>query len=228
MSETVSAFFKRVEMNRLEAEKYVDNLLEYAIKLGRKPGTWYFYHNHIYGVALLAQKMAESLDGLDAERAYVIGLLHDVGKFDEQREQRFHGLCGYNLLKEKDEQAARIALTHTFFENMRPPHFEIERLFLGKQQDYDWVAEYLSKHPVDEYDRLIQLCDCLANCNGLVTQQERMEEFALRHGKPLPEYIVERTKKLKAYFDAKLGRDVYSLFTEISPDYMLKPGQDRK
>lgn len=213
---------------RQEAEEYVSGLLEFALVHGREPGTWYKFHNHIYGVAAVAEKIAAKLGNLDPERAWALGLLHDAGKMQEPFVQRFHGIVGYEMLKERDELAARISLSHTFHFNILPPYQAAEKMFFSKKEDYDFIREFFAGHKVCEYDKLIQLCDGLANCNGLVTMEQRAEEFAVRYGMPLPAYVISGARKLKLYFDEMLGFDLYRLFDEISGDFMLQPGVDSK
>lgn len=41
------------------------------------PGPW---GNHSRIVARCAEKIAEACDGLDSEKAYILGLLHDIGR----------------------------------------------------------------------------------------------------------------------------------------------------
>ena len=92
-------------MNRCKAQKFISELLKYDLKQGRKKGTWYKFHNHVYGVALMAEKIAEKL-GLDSEKAYILGLMHDCGKIYEMYEKRFHGVIGYEMFKGKDSDIA--------------------------------------------------------------------------------------------------------------------------
>lgn len=215
-------------MNRSEAEQYITDMLEYALVHGREVGTWYKFHNHVYGVAKIAEKISSYLDEYDSEKAYVLGLLHDAGKIREQIERRFHGIIGYEALKDKDPAAARICLTHSFHENIFRANLGIDKMFFGRDDDYVFVCRYLEEHQADKYDILIQLCDDLANCSGFVTLQQRADEFALRHHLPVPAVLYEKAEKLKAYFDDRLGCDIYTLYDELSTDFMLCPGNDRK
>lgn len=54
-------------MERNKAEKFISDLREYDLKNGREKGTWYKFHNHVYGVALIAEKISEKL-GLEAKK----------------------------------------------------------------------------------------------------------------------------------------------------------------
>lgn len=212
--------------SKSDVNEYIGDLLQFALAHGREPGTWYKFYNHVYGVGCLAQKIAEHIEDLNPEKAWILGVMHDAGKIHERLEQRFHGLIGYDFFKDKDDEIARISLTHTFHFNRIPPYEKVERMFFGKKEDYDFVKDFLTNNSVDEYDKLIQMCDSLANCSGYVTLEQRGEEFSQRYGIPVPDYMIEGAYKLKDYFDKRLGFDIYSLYSELPVDFMLKSGCD--
>ena len=185
-----------------------------AVALGRSPDNWYFFHNHVYGSAAVAKAIAEHI-GLDPQRAALSALLHDIGKIRESSERRFHGIIGYEMLKDADAQIARAALVHTFPENQIGSYEKCADMFFGKRADYDFLAGYLAAHPADDYDRLVQLTDGLANAYGFVTLEQRAEEYARRRGVAVSDYLVSSVLELKKYFDNKLGGDIYGLFGQI-------------
>lgn len=54
------------------------------------------YRFHTRGVAAAAEKIAARIPGMNGEKAYVLGLLHDYGKrIGEREENKFHGQEGY-------------------------------------------------------------------------------------------------------------------------------------
>ncbi len=214
--------------SRSDVYEYISGLLQFDLAHGREAGTWYKYHNHVYGVGYLAEKIANVLGNVDSEKVWILGVMHDAGKIHERLEQRFHGLVGYEFFKDKDDEIARISLTHTFHFNRIPPYEKVERMFFGKKDDYEFVKYFLAKHPVNEYDKLIQMCDSLANCSGFVTLEQRGEEFAQRYKMPVPDYMIKGAYQLKDYFDKRLMGDVYSFYEDISCYFMLKPGVDYK
>lgn len=214
--------------SRSEVNNYIAELLRFDLAHGRQPGTWYKYHNHVYGVGFLAQKIAEMLGDFDSEKAWVLGVMHDAGKMYEPFRQRFHGIVGYELFIDKDVDIAKINLSHSFYFNKLPEYEKVEKMFFGKREDYDFAQNLFVSTDVSEYDKLIQLCDCLVNCNGFVTLQQRADEFAMRNNLPVPMHLSEDLLKLKEYFDYKLGCDIYSLYSKISSDFMLTSGNDYK
>src|SRR5579872_4316453 len=80
----------------------------------RNPGPWL---DHSRVAARAAQPIASAHPALDPDRAYVLGLLHDLGRgaggpgVADVR----HILDGYRLLEERGfHECARICLTHSF------------------------------------------------------------------------------------------------------------------
>ena len=74
------------------------------------PGVW---SEHCKVVARAAETIAEKC-GLDSHRAYVSGLLHDIGRYKGVKELH-HVYAGYDLLKSKGyDTIAEICLSHSF------------------------------------------------------------------------------------------------------------------
>ncbi len=86
-------------MNKNKALQLIAKEKEFALANGRDANSWYLYHNHIYGVAELAKEVASRTTDLAPQKAYFMGLLHDIGKLREESLQRHHGIIGYEMLK---------------------------------------------------------------------------------------------------------------------------------
>lgn len=154
--------------------------------------------------------------------------MHDCGKIYETYKKRFHGIIGYEMFKDKESDIAKISMTHSFYYSVLPKGEYYDKFFYNNMADKKFVKEYIKNNKFDEYDKIIQLSDGLANCFGLVTLEEREKEFAERHHLRIPCYIIRNSRKIKNEFDEKLGLNVYSIFDEIDKNFMLKPGQDVK
>ncbi len=204
-----------------EAKDLISDVREREITLGRAPETWYTYENHVYGTANVAQTIATHIKGLNPKEIYVSALLHDICKTEENRVQRFHGILGYEKLIDKDEKAARSAIVHMFPWNKISPFEKCFQMFFGNKKDYDFVVAYLNENEATDSDFLIQLADTLANKNGIVTIEQRAQEYAQRNGLNLSSSMIQEMLaprfELKTYFDKKIGRDVYSLFHHNLP-----------
>lgn len=182
-------------------------MLKEAEKLN--PGPWV---QHSLYVAEGAKLIASCCKGMNGELAYVVGLLHDLGRRFGVTAMR-HMLDGYNYLKGKGyDYAAKICITHSC------PTKNIDEA--GKwdctKEEYNFVKDYLSVVEYDYYDRLIQLCDSLALPNGYTLIEKRLIDVALRHG--VNEHTVLKWKailELKQYFDNKAGTSIYKLLPGI-------------
>ncbi len=168
------------------------------------------YENHIFGVANVSSVIADFLPNLDSQSIYVCALLHDYCKLEENK-KRFHGILGYEKFINLDVDVAKTCLLHTFPYNKLGPYQYYSNMFFNKREDYEFVASYMQSHPLTDADLLIQLADCLANKNGIVTIEDRMEEYVQRkHITPSKESYFIRLK-IKEYFEQKIGKDIYTL-----------------
>jgi hypothetical protein len=145
----------------------------------RNPGPWV---RHSIVAAETARAIAVRHPTLESDVAYVLGLLHDVGRGtggSGVADVR-HILDGYRLMHENGyEDCARICLTHSF------PIKQADA-YAGPWDcpvdDKRFVQTYLDQVEYDTYDRLIQLCDSLALPSGPVLMEQRLVDVALRWG----------------------------------------------
>lgn len=173
-------------------------------------GAWVPHSRH---VALAARLIAEQHPDLDPDRAYVLGLLHDLGRRTGPNKDR-HILDGYDALMALGyPAAAQIALTHSF-PQQRPD--ELIGAWDGTPEEFQRMAERLLAVTYTEEDRLIQLCDMLALPEGLCIVEKRMVDIALRYGSS-PQMVEKWRAKLalKAHFDRATGQNIYYLLPGI-------------
>ncbi|MFI3242096.1 MAG: HD domain-containing protein [Alphaproteobacteria bacterium] len=162
---------------------------------------------HFFNIAEAAEKIAEK-SGLNPEKAYVLGLLHDYGyEASHPTQPDFHPRQGYlQMLEMGYIDVARVCLSHTF------PNKDLSTN--NFPQDFlDWVEKELKNIEYDDYDRLIQLCDMFFNDNNKFSINSRVEDIATRHkiSKQQQETMLNNAIYLKNYFDNKCGCDVYKL-----------------
>lgn len=188
----------------LPTREQADALLVEAEKCN--PGPW---GNHSRTVAHCAEKIALSCTGLDPEKAYILGLLHDIGRKFGKRHLG-HVSDGYSYMMSLGyEEAARICLTHSF--NTGSIQDYIGNFDTTKEESA-LIIDALSSISLDEYDRLIQLCDSLAGAEGVLDIKERMNDVKRRYG-AYPQEKWDYNLKLKEYFEKRTGQDIY-LVTE--------------
>ena len=70
------------------------------------------------------------------------------------------------------------------------------------------IKTELAKTIYDEYDRLIQLCDCLAGAEGVLDIENRMNDVKKRYGF-YPQDKWNSNMNLKQYFEGKMNKDIY-------------------
>ena len=182
------------------------SLLDWAHS--KNPGPW---REHSLGVARAAECIARECS-LDSEKAWLMGAMHDIGRYEGITAMR-HIVAGYKLMLEKGEtDIARICLTHSF------PYPDINS-FLGSRDvseaDIELIVSTL-RVPMDDYDKLIQLCDALSWGSGVCLMEKRMIDVIRRHGAaPLTREKINSTIEIFEYFQTRMKKSLYSLFPEV-------------
>ena len=167
----------------------------------RNPGAW---KDHSIITAECAYKIAERCAGMEPEKAYILGLLHDIGR-REGITYIAHVIDGYRYLTALGyDEAARICITHSFARQ------DIKD-YIGKidipTDALEELKQLLAGYNYDDYDRLIQLCDGIALPIGSVSVEERIADVKKRYGS-YPEEKRNKTLELKRYFEEKSGLDI--------------------
>lgn len=183
-----------------EAEKLLEKAERY------NPGIWI---DHSKTVAFCAKVIAEYCDNLDTDTAYILGLLHDIGRREGVTDMK-HIIDGYRFMKSLGyDDCARICLTHSF------PYKDI-RSYNGqndcKVEETEYIKSFLDQTEYNDYDRLIQLCDALALPDGATYIEIRLVDVVMRRG--FNDLTITKWKaflNLKDYFDKKTGTDIYKL-----------------
>jgi len=187
--------------------RIADELLEWAG--AQNPGPW---TSHSKQAARAAELIAAGC-GLDADRAYCLGLLHDIGRY-KGPSAMMHILDGYNLLMERGyPQAAQICITHSFPTQTFAEYSGVDDC---TPDDRQIIVDALGSATYTDYDRLIQLCDSLSLPEGICLMEKRLIDVALRHG--TNDLVVPKWKALFSIFndfESRLGSPLYSLFPEV-------------
>jgi hypothetical protein len=182
---------------------------------GMNPGPWV---EHSRFVAEAARIIAQHTPGMDGERAYSLGLLHDIGR-------RFgvtgnlHIADGYDyMMGQGCPEAAKVCLTHSF------PLQDIESCFgswdavpgRDGRGVKERVRRLLAQTRYDGYDQLVQLCDALALPTGFCLLEKRWVDVVMRHGpNPLMAPKWRATYRIKELFEKQMGSSIYELLPGV-------------
>jgi len=173
------------------------------------PGRWV---EHSKKVAEIAERLAEKLN-VDKDKAYIFGLLHDIGRREGVTGTR-HILDGYNYLQSVGyTEASRYCLTHSYFvKNVKYIYGKYDM----NETETEFVQNYLDNVEYDIYDKLVQIGDCMGLPNGVTLIERRILDVNLRYG------VIESTMDIwKAVFGLQdeieklLGHSIYKVFPEI-------------
>ncbi len=141
-------------LNSYVAEKELE-------KAGKSnPGPW---TNHSKYVALAAKNIASKCKELDEDKAYICGLMHDIGRYVGVTSEK-HLIDGYKYcMKNGWEDVAKICITHAFM--LQDVNSSIGKFDMSKEE-FEFMKEFIETVEYDDYDLLIQLCDNLALPSG--------------------------------------------------------------
>ena len=180
------------------------------------PGPWV---KHSVNTGIAAKKIAEKVPSMDPEKAYILGLLHDIGRRAGIVDIPTHVYEGYRYCMEKGwDEAARICMTHSYL-RMRD-EFGSEPA-TGRERV---IRDYIMDCEADDYDRLIQLCDSLAVDYGFVILEKRFVDVTRRYG-IMEGYIRgwETAFAIKESFEKEMGCSVYDVLPDIGRTTLLTP-----
>jgi hypothetical protein len=176
----------------------------------KTPGPWV---KHALFAAQAAELISARHPRLDAETAYVLGYLHDIGRQEGVTDMR-HVIDGYTFLSALGyEDAARICLTHSFpVQDVQAHSGEWD----CTEEELQFVKDYLAKVEYDEYDRLIQLCDALASHTGFWLIEKRLVDVAIRRGtNSMTIFKWKAFLGLQKEFEKEIGLSIYKLLPGV-------------
>lgn len=174
------------------------------------PGPW---EQHSISVAKNARLIAEKTRIMDCDKAYVMGLLHDIGRRAGVK-GILHIFDGYDyMMSLGQEEIATICLTHSF------PTKDMDTFFGKYDCSFEqkmFLQQFLANKQYNNYDILIQLCDAISLPNGACIMEKRFVDVALRYG--LPNFTIEKWKAYmytKRYFDELCACNIYTFLPNV-------------
>ena len=191
-----------MELNRQTAESALKEASE------SNPGAWIAHSRY---VAMACENIALHCEQLSAEKAYLFGLLHDIGRKFGVRHMG-HVSDGYSYMMSLGyDEAAKICLTHSFNNQTTDDYIGN---FDTTKEELDMIRNALKSVSMDEYDRLIQLCDFIAGAEGVMDIEERMGDVRSRYG-GYPQEKWDKNLEIKKHFEEKMGKDIYTVEERI-------------
>lgn len=174
------------------------------------PGNW---AEHSRYVAQACRNIAQRCNELSADTAYILGLLHDIGRYAGVTSER-HLIDGYRYcMKRGWKKAAQICISHAFMiQDIQTSigQFDVSR------EDYQFMEGFIANAVYDDYDRLVQLCDALSLPTGFCLLEKRFVDVTIRYGiRPFTVERWEKTFKIKAYFEEITGCSIYELLPGV-------------
>lgn len=193
-----------MELTRENAERAL------AWALERNPGPWGEHSRYVaQGCRIVAERC-----GMDGEKAYLYGLLHDIGRYPGITGIR-HMYDGYRFCKYRSwDKAAQICLTHGYL--IREDVNAIIGPWDLTSEEQQEVERILADTVYDDYVLLVQLFDALSLPTGFCLLEKRWIDVVMRYG-PHPANVKrwKRTLEIKAMFEARLGCGIYSLLPGV-------------
>ena len=149
-------------------------LIELKLAEELNPGPWV---KHSINVGIAARNIAEKVSWLNPEKAYIVGLLHDIGRRVGIVDIPTHVYEGYRYCLEKGwDEAARVCMTHSYLQMQDEFSYEPD------SEQEKAIKAYIMGCQADDYDKLIQLCDSLAVDYGFVILEKRFVDVTRRYG----------------------------------------------
>ncbi len=180
------------------------------------PGPWVRHSIHV-GIA--ARNIAEKVSWLNPEKAYIVGLLHDIGRRAGIVDIPTHIYEGYRYCLRKGwDEAARICMTHSYLRMQDEFGYEPD------SEQEKAIKAYIMNCEADDYDRLIQLCDSLAVDYGFVILEKRFVDVTRRYG-IMEGYIKgwDIAFSIKEHFEKEMGCSVYDVLPDVARTSLITP-----
>ncbi|MCU5472567.1 HD domain-containing protein [Bacillus paranthracis] len=195
---------------------YAKELLKWAYE--QNPGPWF---EHSINVAQATENIIIELIkngyNLDADIAYNAALLHDIGRYKGFTKSVIHSYDGYMYMNDLGYTGnAVICVTHSF--PCKNEHIDIAAEW-SLVPDYMRIqlVEILIEHcNYDIYNKVITLCDALADADGFTTLERRLISVGLRHGTTSHTSLHWKGfYAIKKELEALIGKSIYTVLPDV-------------
>ncbi|WHY26686.1 HD domain-containing protein [Bacillus wiedmannii] len=195
---------------------YAKELLKWAYE--QNPGPWF---EHSINVAQATENIIIELIkngyNLDADIAYNAALLHDIGRYKGFTKSVIHSYDGYMYMNDLGYTGnAVICVTHSF--PCKNEHIDIAAEWsLVPDHMRIQLVEILNEYcNYDLYNKVITLCDALADADGFTTLERRLISVGLRHGTTSHTSLHWKGfYAIKKELEALIGKSIYTVLPDV-------------
>ncbi|MGX5478209.1 HD domain-containing protein [Bacillus thuringiensis] len=195
---------------------YAKELLEWAYE--QNPGPWFEHSLHVaQATENIIIELIKKGYKLDADIAYNAALLHDIGRYKGFTKSVIHSYDGYMYMNDLGYTGnAVICVTHSF--PCKNEHIDIAAEWsLVPHHMRSRLVEILNEHcNYDLYNKVITLCDALADADGFTTLERRLISVGLRHGTTSHTSLHWKGfYAIKKELEALIGKSIYTILPDV-------------
>ncbi|HFJ9463476.1 HD domain-containing protein [Bacillus cereus] len=195
---------------------YAKELLEWAYE--QNPGPWFEHSLHVaHATENIIIELIKKGYKLDADIAYNAALLHDIGRYKGFTKSVIHSYDGYMYMNDLGYTGnAVICVTHSF--PCKNEHIDIAAEWsLVPDHTRSRLVEILNEHcNYDLYNKVITLCDALADADGFTTLERRLISVGLRHGTTSHTSLHWKGfYAIKKELEALIGKSIYTVLPDV-------------
>ncbi|EJR98028.1 HD domain-containing protein [Bacillus cereus] len=195
---------------------YAKELLEWAYE--KNPGPWFEHSLHVaHATENIIIELIKNGYNLDADIAYNAALLHDIGRYKGFTKSVIHSYDGYMYMNDLGYTGnAVICVTHSF--PCKNEHIDIAAEWsLVPDHMRSRLVEILNEHcNYDLYNKVITLCDALADAGGFTTLERRLISVGLRHGTTSHTSLHWKGfYAIKKELEALIGKSIYTVLPDV-------------
>ncbi|ADH07343.1 HD domain-containing protein [Bacillus thuringiensis] len=195
---------------------YAKELLEWAYE--QNPGPWFEHSLHVaHATENIIIELIKNGYNLDADIAYNAALLHDIGRYKGFTKSVIHSYDGYMYMNDLGYTGnAVICVTHSF--PCKNEHIDIAAEWsLVPDHMRSRLVGILNEHcNYDLYNKVITLCDALADAGGFTTLERRLISVGLRHGTTSHTSLHWKGfYAIKKELEALIGKSIYTVLPDV-------------
>ncbi|MDA1761635.1 HD domain-containing protein [Bacillus cereus] len=195
---------------------YARELLKWAYE--QNPGPWFEHSiNVAHATENIIIELIKNGYNLDADIAYNAALLHDIGRYKGFTKSVIHSYDGYMYMNDLGYTGnAVICVTHSF--PCKNEHIDIAAEWsLVPDHMRSQLVEILNEHcNYDLYNKVITLCDALADAEGFTTLERRLISVGLRHGTTSHTSLHWKGfYTIKKELEALIGKSIYAVLPDV-------------